>query len=42
MIENKHFTITKSNWLTLFKEIIAVYTEKHWERTNTERRVADY
>jgi hypothetical protein len=24
-----HFTITKINWLTLFKEIIAVYTEKH-------------
>jgi hypothetical protein len=22
-----HFTITKINWLTLFKEIIAVYTE---------------
>jgi hypothetical protein len=24
-----HFTITKINWLTLFKEIIAVYTEDH-------------
>jgi hypothetical protein len=24
-----HFTITKINWLTLFKEIIAVYTENH-------------
>jgi hypothetical protein len=24
-----HFTITKINWLTLFKEIIAVYSEKH-------------
>jgi hypothetical protein len=23
-----HFTITKINWLTLFKEIIAVYSEK--------------
>jgi hypothetical protein len=22
-----HFTITKINWLTLFKEIIAVYSE---------------
>jgi hypothetical protein len=22
-----HFTITKINWLTLFKEIITVYTE---------------
>jgi hypothetical protein len=26
-----HFTITKINWLTLFKEIIAVYTENHTE-----------
>jgi hypothetical protein len=25
----QHFTITKINWLTLFKEIIAVYTENH-------------
>jgi hypothetical protein len=24
-----HFTITKINWLTLFKEIIAVYTESY-------------
>jgi hypothetical protein len=24
-----HFTITKINWLTLFKKIIAVYTENH-------------
>jgi hypothetical protein len=24
-----HFTITKINWLTLFKEIIAVYRENH-------------
>jgi hypothetical protein len=24
-----HFTITKINWLTLFKEIIAAYTENH-------------
>jgi hypothetical protein len=24
-----HFTITKINWLTLFKEIIAVYSENH-------------
>jgi hypothetical protein len=24
-----HFTITKINWLILFKEIIAVYTENH-------------
>jgi hypothetical protein len=26
-----HFTITKINWLTLFKEIIAVYTEKSYK-----------
>jgi hypothetical protein len=24
-----HFTITKINWLTLFKEVIAVYGENH-------------
>jgi hypothetical protein len=29
-----HFTITKINWLTLFKEIIAVYTENHTEPIN--------
>jgi hypothetical protein len=29
--ENKtqHLTVTKINWLTLFKEIIAVYCENH-------------
>jgi hypothetical protein len=27
--ETHHFTITKINWLTLFKEIIAVYSENH-------------
>jgi hypothetical protein len=24
-----HFTVTKINWLTLFKEIIAVYCENY-------------
>jgi hypothetical protein len=24
-----HFTITKINWLTLFKEIVDVYSENH-------------
>jgi hypothetical protein len=24
-----HFTVTKINWLTLFKEIIAVYSQNH-------------
>jgi len=31
-----HFTITKINWLTLFKEIIAVYTENHTKLINTK------
>jgi hypothetical protein len=31
-----HFTITKINWLTLFKEIIAVYSEKHAKPINTK------
>jgi hypothetical protein len=29
-----HLTITKINWLTLFKEIIAVYSENHTEPIN--------
>jgi hypothetical protein len=28
-----HFTITKINWLTLFKEIIIVYSENHTKQT---------
>jgi len=36
-----HFTITKINWLMLFKEIIAVYTENHTKPINTKYRVAD-
>jgi hypothetical protein len=31
----QHFTITNINWLTLFKEIIAVYTENHTKHINT-------
>jgi hypothetical protein len=32
-----HFTITNINWLTLFKEIIAVYSENHTKQAqNTE------
>jgi hypothetical protein len=34
--KTQHFTITKINWLTLFKEIIAVYSEKHTKHTNTK------
>jgi hypothetical protein len=29
-----HFTITNINWLTLFKEIIAVCTENHTRTIN--------
>jgi hypothetical protein len=31
-----HFTITKINWLMLFKEIIAVYTENHKSASDIE------
>jgi hypothetical protein len=30
-----HLTVTKINWLTLFKEIIAVYSKNHTKPTNT-------
>jgi hypothetical protein len=30
-----HFTITKINWLMLFKEMIAVYTVNHTKPINT-------
>jgi hypothetical protein len=33
--KTQHFTITKINWLMLFKEIIAVYSENHTKRINT-------
>jgi hypothetical protein len=33
--ETLHFTITKINWLTLFKEIIAVYSVNHTKHINT-------
>jgi hypothetical protein len=29
-----HFTITKINWLTLFKEIMAVYSENYTRPIN--------
>jgi hypothetical protein len=29
-----HFTITKINWLMLFKEIIAAYSDNHIKPTN--------
>jgi hypothetical protein len=34
-----HFTITKINWLMLFKEIIAVYSEKHTRHMNIKYSV---
>jgi hypothetical protein len=33
--KTQHFTITKINWLTLFKEIIAVYSENRTKPMNT-------
>jgi hypothetical protein len=35
--KTQHFTITKINWLTLFKEIIAVYRENHTRHISTVR-----
>jgi hypothetical protein len=37
-----HFTITNINWLTLFKEIIAVYSENPKKLINTKSWVTDY
>jgi hypothetical protein len=37
----QHFTITNMNLLTLFREIIAVYFEKHMQSINKKCRVAD-
>jgi hypothetical protein len=31
-----HFTITKINWLTLFKELIAVYSDNYTEPINAQ------
>jgi hypothetical protein len=36
-----HFTITKINWLTLFKEIIAVYSENDTKPINTKCSITD-
>jgi hypothetical protein len=36
-----HFTITKINWLMLFKEIIAVYSENHTKPIITKYSVTD-
>jgi hypothetical protein len=37
-----HFTITTINWLTLFKEVIAVYNETHIKPINTEYTITDW
>jgi hypothetical protein len=36
-----HFTITKINLLTLFKEIIAVYSDNHAKTINTTYSITD-
>jgi hypothetical protein len=40
-MKTPHFTITEINWLTLFKEIIAVYSENHAKPINTKCRVSE-
>jgi hypothetical protein len=37
----QHFTITKINFLMLFKEVISVYTENHTKTTTTKYRITD-
>jgi hypothetical protein len=39
--KTQHFTVTKINWLTLFKVIIAVYCENHMTHMNTKLRLTD-
>jgi hypothetical protein len=39
--KTQHVTITKINWLTLFKEIIAVYSENNTKHINTKCRVIE-
>jgi hypothetical protein len=36
-----HFTITEINWLTLFKEMVAVYSENHAKPINTKCSFTD-
>jgi hypothetical protein len=35
--KTQHLTVPKVNWLMLFKEITAVYSENHMKPTNTFR-----
>jgi hypothetical protein len=37
-----HFTIKKINWLMLFKDIIAVYSENHAKPINTKCSTTDF
>jgi hypothetical protein len=37
--KTQHFTITKINWLTLFKEITAVHCENHMKNINLNAEV---
>jgi hypothetical protein len=39
--KTQHFTMTKINWLTLFKEIITVCTENRTKPINIKYRVID-
>jgi hypothetical protein len=38
----QHFTITKINWLTLFKEIIAFYFENHKKQIRSIGKMQTY
>jgi hypothetical protein len=37
--KRSHFTVTKINWLTLFKELIPAYTDNH---TKHKHKVQSY
>jgi hypothetical protein len=39
--KTQHFNVTKINWLTLFKEIIAVNSENRTKHINTKCSVSD-
>jgi hypothetical protein len=39
--KTQHFNIIKINWLTLFKEIIPIYTENHAKPRNTKCSVTN-
>jgi hypothetical protein len=38
----QHATLTKIKWLTLFKEIIVVYSDNRTKHANTEYRVSEF